>query len=98
MVLGGQLERASSVADGPRFAIKGAVGLEMRLRTKARATRDIDLVVDEGGGPWSCAHRAHVLRAPCGGSTLLVPPEAAAFRPVIIADLEVISGARQSLA
>jgi hypothetical protein len=50
MVLGGQLERASTVAEGPRFTIKGAVALEMRLRAKARATRDIDLVVDEEGG------------------------------------------------
>ena len=50
MVLGGQLERASSVAQGPRFTIKGAVALEMRLRAKARATRDIDLVVDEDQG------------------------------------------------
>ena len=50
MVLGGQLERASSVAEGARFTIKGAVALEMRLRAKARATRDIDLVVDEEQG------------------------------------------------
>jgi len=35
MVLGGQLERASTVAEGPRFTIKGAVALEMRLRAKA---------------------------------------------------------------
>ncbi len=46
MVLGGQLERASSAAAGPRFTIKGAVALEMRLPMKARATKDIDLVVD----------------------------------------------------
>jgi hypothetical protein len=50
MVLGGQLERASAVAEGPRFTIKGAVALEMRLRAKVRATRDIDLVVDQEGG------------------------------------------------
>lgn len=47
MILGGQLERRSSVAEGPRFTIKGAVALEMRLLRKARATRDIDLVVDD---------------------------------------------------
>ncbi len=50
MVVGGQLERASSAAEGPRFTIKGAVALEMRLPTKARATRDIDLVVDDAEG------------------------------------------------
>lgn len=46
MIVGGQLERGSSAAEGPRFTIKGAVALEMRLPVKARATRDIDLVVD----------------------------------------------------
>ena len=50
MVVGGQLERASSAAQGPRFTIKGAVALEMRLPMKARATRDIDLVVDDTEG------------------------------------------------
>jgi hypothetical protein len=51
MFLGGQLERGSSAAEGPRFTIKGAVALETRLPLKARATRDIDLVVDVGAGP-----------------------------------------------
>ena len=50
MVVGGQLERANSAAGGPRFTIKGAVALEMRLPTTARATRDIDLVVDDAEG------------------------------------------------
>ena len=45
MVLGGQLERASASAEGPRFTIKGAVALEMRLPHRARATKDIDLMV-----------------------------------------------------
>jgi hypothetical protein len=49
MILGGQLERGSAAAEGPRFTIKGAVALEMRLHLKARATRDIDLVVDDIG-------------------------------------------------
>ena len=47
MILGGQLGRGSSAAEGPRFTIKGAVALEMRIPLKARATRDIDLVVDD---------------------------------------------------
>ena len=47
MILGGQLERVSAQAQGPRFTIKGAVAMEMRLPEKARATKDIDLVVDD---------------------------------------------------
>lgn len=47
MILGDQLKRASASAEGPRFTIKGAVAVEMRLPAKARATRDIDLVVDD---------------------------------------------------
>ncbi len=46
MVLGGQLERASSSVEGPRFTIKGAVALEMRLADRAQATKDIDLIVN----------------------------------------------------
>ncbi len=49
MILEGQLEHASVNAEGPRFTIKGAVALEMRLPAKARATKDIDLVVDNLG-------------------------------------------------
>ena len=49
MILGGRLEEVGSSARGPRFIIKGAVALEMRLALKARATRGIDLVVDEAG-------------------------------------------------
>ncbi len=50
MIIGGQLEDASGVADGPRFTIKGAVAIEMRLPFRARATKDIDLVVDNPAG------------------------------------------------
>lgn len=46
MILGGQLEQANANADGPRFTIKGAVAIEMRLPARARATRDIDLILD----------------------------------------------------
>jgi len=48
MVLGSQLERTASERDGPRFTIKGGVALELRLSGKARATRDIDLIVEPG--------------------------------------------------
>ena len=50
MILGGRLEQVSASADRPRFTIKGAVALEMRLLHRARATKDIDLVVDEDRG------------------------------------------------
>lgn len=50
MMVGGRLEGASAIAEGPRFTIKGAVAIEMRLPSKARATKDIDLVVDDLAG------------------------------------------------
>ncbi|MFO8175102.1 MAG: nucleotidyl transferase AbiEii/AbiGii toxin family protein [Longimicrobiales bacterium] len=46
MVIGGRLEEVSSSSAGTRFTIKGAVALEMRLPERARATKDIDLVID----------------------------------------------------
>ncbi len=56
MILGGRLER-SRTAEVPHFAIKGAVAIEMRLPQKARATRDIDLVVDLVDGDLTAALR-----------------------------------------
>jgi len=47
MVIGGRLEEVSRSYVGARFIIKGAVALEMRLPKRARATKDIDLVIDE---------------------------------------------------
>ena len=44
MILAGVLERATG-ADGPRFIVKGGVALELRLRDRARATKDIDIVL-----------------------------------------------------
>ncbi|HET7464122.1 MAG TPA: nucleotidyl transferase AbiEii/AbiGii toxin family protein [Longimicrobium sp.] len=49
MALGGALERAGFHGDGPRFIIKGGVALELRLGARARATRDLDLVLDDPG-------------------------------------------------
>jgi hypothetical protein len=46
MVIGGRLEEVSSSFAGARFTIKGAVALEMRIPDRARATKDIDLVID----------------------------------------------------
>ena len=51
MALGGALERAGFYGDGPRFTIKGGVALELRLRTRARATRDLDLIVNHPSAP-----------------------------------------------
>jgi len=44
MILAGMLERAAD-ADAPRFIVKGGVALELRLRDRARATKDIDIVL-----------------------------------------------------
>ncbi len=51
MILAGQLDQANASAGdgGPRFAIKGAVAIEMRLPTRARTTKDMDLVLDNMG-------------------------------------------------
>ncbi len=45
MIVGGALQRAGFVNDGSKFTIKGGVALEMRLKTRATATRDLDLVL-----------------------------------------------------
>jgi hypothetical protein len=42
MALGGALSRLSGEAGDPLFLIKGGVSLEMRLRLRARATKDFD--------------------------------------------------------
>ena len=44
IILAGMLERTSA-ADTPRFIVKGGVALELRLRDRARATKDIDIVL-----------------------------------------------------
>lgn len=44
MIMAGALERTTG-ADGPRFIVKGGVALELRLRDRARATKDIDIVL-----------------------------------------------------
>jgi hypothetical protein len=51
MVLAGALERAGySPSGGPKFTVKGGVALELRLRNIARATRDLDLILNAEGG------------------------------------------------
>jgi hypothetical protein len=44
MILSGALERAARTSIGAQFVIKGAVALELRFRTKARVTNDMDVV------------------------------------------------------
>lgn len=41
MIMAGVLDRATN-ADSPLFIVKGGVALELRLRDRARATKDID--------------------------------------------------------
>jgi hypothetical protein len=47
MALGGVLQRCAE-GGPPRFVFKGGVALELRLRTRARATRDLDLILNDG--------------------------------------------------
>ena len=44
MIMAGVLERATN-ADSPLFIVKGGGALELRLRDRARATKDIDIVL-----------------------------------------------------
>ena len=46
MIMAGVLERAA-VGGDPRFIVKGGVALELRLRDRARATKDIDIVLQD---------------------------------------------------
>ena len=45
MILAGLLEQSKERTDGHRFTVKGGVALELRLKDRARATKDIDLVL-----------------------------------------------------
>jgi len=46
MITAGVLERVAN-ADSPLFIVKGGVTLELRLRDRARATKDIDIILSE---------------------------------------------------
>ena len=50
IILGGALETAGFEGAGRRFTIKGGVALELRLRNLARATRDLDLILNSDAG------------------------------------------------
>ncbi|HEX7241754.1 MAG TPA: nucleotidyl transferase AbiEii/AbiGii toxin family protein, partial [Longimicrobiaceae bacterium] len=49
-VLGGALDTAGFEGRGRKFTIKGGVALELRLRHLARATRDLDLILNSEAG------------------------------------------------
>lgn len=46
MALGAALEKCGYFGDGPRFSVKGGVALELRLPGRARATKDLDLILN----------------------------------------------------
>jgi hypothetical protein len=50
MILAGALERAQLPGGVPAFVLKGGVALELRLRLRARATRDFDVTFHERTG------------------------------------------------
>lgn len=50
MVLGGALERLHDGGGAPVFVVKGGVALELRLRLRARATKDFDATFRAGFG------------------------------------------------
>lgn len=45
MITAGMLERATATEENPSFVIKGGVALELRLRNRARATKDLDVAL-----------------------------------------------------
>ncbi len=50
MILAGLREQSRESSDAHRFTVKGGVALELRLRDRARATKDIDLVLHHAEG------------------------------------------------
>lgn len=49
MVMAGALRQAGE-GPSPRFVVKGGVALELRLRDRARATRDLDVILNRDEG------------------------------------------------
>jgi hypothetical protein len=51
MAIAGALRQAARAdGDTPRFVVKGGVALELRFRDRARATRDLDLILNHDAG------------------------------------------------
>jgi hypothetical protein len=65
MAIAGVLKQAAT-GDGeaPAFVVKDGVALELRLRDRARATKDLDLILNRDGGPRRGGRRDHHLRRP----------------------------------
>ena len=54
MMMAGMLERAAD-AGNARLIAKGGVALELRLRDRARATKDIDVVLQHPEADLACS-------------------------------------------
>ncbi len=67
MILAAVLERSAGTPNGCRFTIKGGVALELRLRTRARATKDIDLVLHDVDAELAWALERAVADQECQG-------------------------------
>jgi len=70
MVLSGHLTQKNAGTQRPLFTLKGAVALEMRLPFKARATRDIDLIVENSDENDPVSILREALEGDCQGFTL----------------------------
>lgn len=71
MMLSGLLERAQASGRGAAFSVKGGVSLELRLSNKARATKDIDIILHHDD-ILSAFDSAITEPAPAGGATTAV--------------------------
>lgn len=93
MALGGALSRETE--DGaPRFALKGGVAMELRLRGRARATRDLDVVLNDPRGEL-LAHLEGALAIPFEQFTFRVRGDARALRrDTVRADVSVQYGGK----
>jgi len=69
MVTAGMLERASTT-DRPSFVIKGGVALELRLRNRARATKDLDLALQHPGADLATSLERALTNEPYQGFSL----------------------------
>ncbi len=50
MALAGVLRKTAHDQETPRFVVKGGVALELRLRGRARATKDLDVILNRDEG------------------------------------------------
>jgi len=83
LMLGGVLLRANRDREVPTYVIKGGVALELRLRERARATKDIDLSVGVAA-PDLVAHFEETLAEPYEGQENRAKRVAASTGPFVI--------------